>query len=86
MTSLQIAPTAALNLVVLVIQIIVFVFMYQKKIKNTVDQDDLDKIRSYVDSQDRAIHHRIDGVEKKTSEDIAHIRSMTQEIYNHLLK
>lgn len=86
MTSLQIEPTAALNLVVLIIQIIVFVFMYQKKIKNTVDQNDLDKIRNYVDSQDRAIHHRIDGVEKKTSDDIAHIRSMTQEIYNHLLK
>jgi len=86
MTSLQIEPTTALNFVVLVIQIIVFVFMYQKKIKNTVDQNDLDKIKSYVDSQDRAIHHRIDGIEKKTSEDISHIRSMTQSIYDHLMK
>lgn len=86
MTSLQIEPTTALNFIVLVIQIIVFVFMYQKKIKNTVDSEDLDKLKNYVDSQDRAIHHRIDGIEKKTSEDIAHIRTMTQEIYNHLLK
>ena len=42
--------------------------------------------KSYVDQQDRAIHHRIDGIENRTSEDIAHIRSMTQSIYDHLLK
>jgi len=86
MTSLQIEPTTALNFIVLVIQIIVFIFMYQKKIKNTVDQEDLDKFKNYVDSQDRAIHHRIDGIEKRTSDDIAHIRSMVQIIYEHLMK
>ena len=86
MTSLQIEPTTALNFIVLVIQVIVFVFMYQKKIKNTVDSEDLDKLKSYVDNQDRSIHHRIDGIERKTSEDIAHIRSMTQSIYDHLMK
>lgn len=86
MTSLQIEPTTAINVTLLIIQIIVFVFMYQKKIKNTVDSNDLDKLKNYVDNQDRAIHHRIDGIEKRTSDDVAHIRQMTQSIYDHLLK
>lgn len=80
----------AFNALTLILAFFSYVIIYNKSVKNSVNKKDVEdsetKMKNYVDSQDRAIHHRIDGIEKKTSEDIAHIRTMTQEIYNHLLK
>lgn len=60
MTSLQIAPSTAISALLLVISFTTFIFAYNKAIKSRVDKSDLDKLQSYVDQQDKALHHRVD--------------------------
>ena len=41
---------------------------------------------AYVDKQDRSIQHRIDGIEKRTGEDIHEIRTMLTAVHEFLIK
>lgn len=84
-STLQINPMEAINFILFIIALIGFIFMYNKEQKKKIDSDDLEKLTKYVDQQDRALHHRIDGVEKRMSDDIIHIRNMTQQIFDHLI-
>lgn len=40
----------------------------------------------YVDQQDRALHHRINGIEKRLEEDIHEVRSMVTDIHQLMIK
>ncbi len=63
MTNLiSINPGLLISTLLLIISFFSFVFIYNKQQKNRVDKDDLDKMKQYIDQQDRSIHHRIDEV------------------------
>ena len=85
LTTLQINTMEVINFCLFMISLVTFIFMYNREQKKKIDSDDLDKLTKYVDQQDRALHHRIDGVEKKMSDDINKMGSQIQAIYEHLL-
>lgn len=62
MTNLQINPGTLISSILLLISFITFVIAYNKAIKNRVDKSDLTDLKSYVDQQDRSLHHRVDEV------------------------
>lgn len=82
---LQINVMEAVNFILSITAIITFIFMYNREQKRKVDSDDLKDLKGYVDQQDRSLHHRIDGVEKKIAEDIGSMRDQVNAIYNYLL-
>lgn len=75
---LSIDPMDVVSFLALVISALSFFFMYQKKIKNSVDQRDLEKHKEDItkDYSDkiRAVHHRIDGVESSNEKEHTRIR------------
>jgi len=97
MQMLKIDVMVTISVLALIISFFSFVVIYNKAVKNSVNKNDVDnveiKMKKYIDDKEvilndksRALHHRIDSIEKKTSDDISHIRSMTQSIYDHLMK
>jgi len=62
MTQVQINPEAAITIILFLISFVSFIFVYNKAIKDRVDKDDLKDLRTYIDQQDRSVHHRVDEV------------------------
>lgn len=85
LATLQIDIMQVVNTLLGITGIIAFIFLYNREQKNKVDKDDLKDLKTYVDQQDRSLHHRIDRVEKKMSDDINKMGSQIQAIYEHLL-
>lgn len=62
MTNLTITPEMLINAILLLISIVTFIFVYNKQIKGRIDKSDLADLKTYVDQQDRSVHHRVDEV------------------------
>jgi len=60
--------------------------MYNKAVRNRADKLDLDDLRKYVDQQDRALHHRVTGVEKRVDDGISELNKDVKEILKLLTK
>lgn len=86
MTNLQISPAALINVILLIISIVTFVIAYNKAIKNRVDKSDLTDLKSYVDQQDRALHHRVDETNHKIDSAIEKVDKKLDLILQKLIK
>lgn len=86
MTNLQISPAALINVILLIISIVTFVIAYNKAIKNRVDKSDLTDLKSYVDQQDRALHHRVDDTNKKVDDAVHEVNRKLDLILQKLIK
>ena len=85
MTNLQISPGALINVILLIISIVTFVIAYNKAIKDRVDKSDLTDLRTYVDQQDRTLHHRVDEANKKFDDSVKEVNGKLDLILSHLL-
>lgn len=86
MTNLQISPAALINVILLIISIVTFVIAYNKAIKNRVDKSDLTDLKSYVDQQDMALHHRVDDTNKKVDDAVHEVNRKLDLILQKLIK
>jgi len=86
MTNLQISPAALINVILLIISIVTFVIAYNKAIKNRVDKSDLTDLKSYVDQQDKALHHRVDETNHKIDSAIEKVDKKLDLILQKLIK
>lgn len=86
MTNLQISPAALINVILLIISIVTFVIAYNKAIKSRVDKSDLTDLKSYVDQQDRSLHHRVDETNHKIDSAIEKVDKKLDLILQKLIK
>lgn len=86
MTNLQISPAALINVILLIISIVTFVIAYNKAIKNRVDKSDLTDLKSYVDQQDRSLHHRVDETNSRIDSAIERVEKKLDLILTKLIK
>ena len=83
--TLKIEPMQVLSFVGLLMNVVIFVIMYKKYAKSTVNQDDLKDLKAYVDKQDRGLHHRLDEQKEDWTAAVNRIESKTDTILTHLL-
>lgn len=86
MTNLQINPGTLISGILLLISFITFVFAYNKAIKNSVNKSDLTDLKTYVDQQDKSIHHRVDEVHDNVQKSKDEINRKLDLILNKLIK
>lgn len=86
MTSLQISPAALVNGILLIISVVTFVIAYNKAIKDRVDKSDLTDLKTYVDQQDRSLHHRVDETNKKFDDSVHEVNRKLDLILQKLIK
>lgn len=86
MTNLQISPAALINVILLIISIVTFVIAYNKAIKNRVDKSDLTDLKTYVDQQDRSLHHRVDETNSRIDSAIERVEKKLDLILTKLIK
>jgi hypothetical protein len=86
MTNLTINPATLISSVLLLISFITFVFAYNKAIKDRVNKTDLSDLKSYVDQQDRSVHHRVDEVNDRVVKVEDQINKKLDLILNKLIK
>ena len=86
MTSLTINPATAISSILLLISFIMFIFAYNKQIKNRVEKSDLSDLKNYVDQQDRSVHHRVDEVNDRVTNIEININRKLDLLINKLIK
>lgn len=77
---LQIEPMTAISGLLFVVELFAFIVVYNKAIKNRVDKTDLSDLKGYVDQQDRSIHHRVDGIERRIDVGISQLQADVKDI------
>ena len=77
---LQIEPMTAISGFLFVVELFAFIVVYNKAIKNRVDKTDLSDLKGYVDQQDRSIHHRVDGIERRIDVGISQLQADVKDI------
>lgn len=63
-----------------------FIFAYNKQIKNRVEKSDLSDLKNYVDQQDRSVHHRVDEVNDRVTNIEININRKLDLLINKLIK
>lgn len=86
MTNLQISPAALVNGILLIISVVTFVIAYNKAIKDRVDKSDLTDLKTYVDQQDRSLHHRVDETNNRVDKAIETVDKKLDLILQKLIK
>jgi hypothetical protein len=86
MTGLTINPATAISSILLLISFFMFIFAYNKQIKNKVEKSDLTDLKNYVDQQDKSVHHRIDEVNERVSHLETNINRKLDLLINKLIK
>lgn len=86
MTQLTIDGQMAYNTIVLAITVMSFLFVYQKAIRNRVEKSDLKESEDRQNEKIRAVHHRVDGIEKRLDDGIADLHKDVKDILKLLSK
>lgn len=88
---LTIDPLSIITVILFIFSFVGFVFKYNKEVRDKVTQEDLkdfktehDKhhidLKLYIDQQDRALHHRVDGIEKRNDQTLSDLQKDVKDI------
>lgn len=64
MINLAMSAETVISFISMVVSVMAFGVVYNKAVRNRVDKTELKDLQSYVDKQDDAIGHRVDGLRK----------------------
>lgn len=86
--TLDIDTVNVISTLALIVSLAGFIIMYNKSVKNTIDRKDLDKQKEDLSSdymdKFRAVHHRMDGIERINESDHIKIRDEMDRRYESI--